>query len=218
MEINTHEYADIIKFAEGRMTYDEFEMLTYTNSDIWYLLQSMISVDMKEDMNHPIWSDRSVRMVLEANNFSVRSSVEAFGIESELGRLRLYSIVSRLVSYYFTEVVLREPPEQSNADILEQLKLDYITGCDVDAFIEEIILGVPTDMTKKERKSIIKNTLKEVFHIEGNKRPLWAQEPEWPMGKNSPMAYVSRKRDGELVLFTFRDVDTGEERIVEQLY
>ena len=218
MEINTHDYVDIIRFAEGRMTYDEFEILTYTNGDIWQMIQSMISDEMKTDMSHPIWDDRSFRMVLEANNFSVRSSVESFGIESDLGRLRLYSIVSRLVGYYFPEVILREPREQSNEDVLTQLKLDYITGDEVDAFIESIIMDVPTDITKKERKSIIKNTLKEFFHIEGNKRPIWVQEPEWPIGKNTPMAYVSSKRDGDLVLFTFRDVDTGEERVVEQLY
>jgi hypothetical protein len=38
------------------------------------------------------------------------------------------------------------------------------------------------------------------------------------MGKHSPMAYVSRKRDGDLVQFVFKDVDTDEIRIVEQLY
>ena len=33
VEINTHDYVDIIRFAEGRMTYDEFEILTYLAND-----------------------------------------------------------------------------------------------------------------------------------------------------------------------------------------
>ena len=54
--------------------------------------------------------------------------------------------------------------------------------------------------------------------VEGQTRPHWIQGPEWPMGKNSPMKYLSRKRDGERVIFTFQDVDTGEIREVEQFY
>lgn len=38
------------------------------------------------------------------------------------------------------------------------------------------------------------------------------------MGKHSPMEYIGQNRDGELVTLRFRDVDTGEERIVEQFY
>lgn len=37
------------------------------------------------------------------------------------------------------------------------------------------------------------------------------------MGKNSPMEYIGRHKDGELVQLRFRDIDTGEEKIVEQL-
>ena len=32
------------------------------------------------------------------------------------------------------------------------------------------------------------------------------------------MEYLGQRKDGELVALRFRDVDTGEERIVEQFY
>ncbi len=57
-----------------------------------------------------------------------------------------------------------------------------------------------------------------ISHIVPRKVPTWVQEPDWPMGKNSPMEYIDRKKDGDLVQFRFRDVDTGEKKIVEQFY
>ena len=36
--------------------------------------------------------------------------------------------------------------------------------------------------------------------------------------EKSPMEYLGRHKDGELVQLHFRDVDTGEERIAEQFY
>jgi hypothetical protein len=38
------------------------------------------------------------------------------------------------------------------------------------------------------------------------------------MGEKSPMEFVSKEEEGVLVRITFRDADTGEERIVEQYY
>lgn len=63
-----------------------------------------------------------------------------------------------------------------------------------------------------------KETLWNAFHIKDRKFPRWVQEADWPMGKNSPMEYLGQRKDGELVALRFRDVDTGEERIVEQFY
>ena len=84
--------------------------------------------------------------------------------------------------------------------------------------IEETLKQFPSTMGKTARKKAAKAAIKELFHIQGNRYPIWVQEPEWPMGKYSPMAYLDRKRDGELMVFTFQDVDTLKMREVEQLY
>lgn len=73
-------------------------------------------------------------------------------------------------------------------------------------------------MGKTKRIKAAKQCLRELFHTTGRKCPYWLEKPNWPMGKNSPMKYLSRKRDGERVIFTFQDVDTGEIREVEQFY
>ena len=208
---------DLKRFAQGKITYDDFELLTYTDSDLWTTLQSMLTEDMKKDQNHLVWSDRGVRMILEANNFSVRSSVEAFGIDTEFGRMRLHHIVGQLVSFHYPDIIIKAPKTESDSDLLCKLKLEYISGSEVDGLIEEIIDSVPNDLTKKERNSKIKEYLKDVFHIK-KKHPDWAQESEWPMGQASPMEYMSSESIGDLVKYTFRDVDTGEIRIIEQLF
>ena len=38
------------------------------------------------------------------------------------------------------------------------------------------------------------------------------------MGKNSPMQYVDKSKIYDGMRYTFRDVDTGEVRVIEQFY
>ena len=91
-------------------------------------------------------------------------------------------------------------------------------GPEVYPIIEDVVNEAFEIRGKTKQKAFIKSRLKDIFHIEGNKRPYWIQEAEWPMGKNSPMQYVSRKKKGEEHFYLFRDVDTGEERTVTQLW
>lgn len=95
---------------------------------------------------------------------------------------------------------------------------DAIGGLEVDNYIEDLLQEFPPAMGKVKRLTAAKEKLRRAFHIEGRKYPRWAQAAEWPMGKNSPMAFVQQKRDGDLVMFTFQDVDTKEKRVVEQFY
>ncbi len=95
---------------------------------------------------------------------------------------------------------------------------DSYGGCEVEAYVDKLLQEFPPTMGKTRRIKAAKEKIREAFHIEGKKYPRWAQDAEWPMGKNSPMEYLSQRRDGELVELRFRDVDTGEVRIVEQFY
>ena len=60
--------------------------------------------------------------------------------------------------------------------------------------------------------------------IEGRKYPYWVQSPDWPIGTgNKPMRFVKLIRaKGKLydqLMFTtyvFEDVDTGEQRTIDQ--
>ena len=95
---------------------------------------------------------------------------------------------------------------------------EYIGGEEVEAYIGALLENFPRAMGKTKRKTGAKAAIREAFHLKGSKYPRWAQEPEWPMGKKAPMEYIAQKRTGDLVRYTFKDVDTGEMRIIEQLY
>lgn len=68
--------------------------------------------------------------------------------------------------------------------------------------------------------TLVYQYLGSLWRLEKGRYPIWVQETEWPAYEGRPMQYVSRKRvgDSDLVLFTFRDVETGKTRVVEQYY
>lgn len=73
--------------------------------------------------------------------------------------------------------------------------------------------------TRSNSKTTQKQFILKSFHVENSRyRPRWVQGPEWPMGKQSPMKFERQEKKGELVKYFFVDVDTGEEKVIEQLY
>ena len=103
---------------------------------------------------------------------------------------------------------------------------EYIDGVEVEeaGIIEAILDSVPETMPKSKRIKEVKSRIKKAFHVSGIVYPRWVQEAEWPVSSNGkPMKFVKQKRkkgkEYENMLYTlfyFEDVDTGEERIVEQ--
>ena len=93
-----------------------------------------------------------------------------------------------------------------------------IGGKEVMCYAAKVLDQFPRTMKMKDRVKAGKEALWNAFHIKDRKFPRWVHGADWPMGKNSPMEYLGQRKDGELVALRFRDVDTGEERIVEQFY
>jgi hypothetical protein len=99
-----------------------------------------------------------------------------------------------------------------------------------DRAVEESKLQAILDLNgtdvngKNKRIKEVKSRIKEAFHVSGIIYPRWVQEAEWPLSASGkPMKFVGQKRkkgkeyEGMLyTLFYFEDVDTGEERVVEQ--
>lgn len=130
---------------------------------------------------------------------------------------RHFDTVSAIVIAAFPETVLTNKYAVERDFYLNVIG-DSIGGEEVEEKIAQIINQFPAEMGKTKRKKAAKEAIKECFHLEGSKRPIWAQEPEWPMGTNSPMKYVKTKKVGEKKTYIFQDVDTLEYKTVEQLY
>lgn len=96
---------------------------------------------------------------------------------------------------------------------------DNFEGHEIRLFLDQLIFGIYySDQITRGKKQLAKQKVKEALHISGRHRPRWIQAPEWPMGTNSPMEFITQKQTGDLVQYTFRDVDTGETRVIEQYY
>ena len=206
----------LLDFAAGKYSYAEFETLFQLNPEIWNRAQELLTSEMIGDPGHPVWYE-TMRNRLESNSFSVRAACLAFGYD-QFGQHVTWDVISRLVRFHFPDARIKEPVEESGGDLMGRLGLEDLGGPEVDELIREIVDECRDVRPAKERNKLIKQKLREAFHVKPRKRVYWPQEPEWPMGEKSPMEFVSREEEGELVRITFRDADTGEERTVEQYY
>ena len=95
---------------------------------------------------------------------------------------------------------------------------NYYEGPEVTTLLNRIVLEALPIKPKSKRAKLLREKLKETFHVIGRNRPYWIQGGDWPMGKNSPMQYIGKSKIADGVQYEFRDVDTGETRFVEQFY
>lgn len=129
----------------------------------------------------------------------------------------IYAIVGAALTAAYPNVKITKIYDQE-ADFYFDAIPDAVMNIELNDYFEKILSEFPASMGKVKRKKAAREKIKQLFHIEGRKYPHWAQESEWPMGKNSPMKFIRQKQDGDQVLYWFQDVDTGEEKIVEQFY
>lgn len=205
-----------VDFAAGKYSFAEFEALFNLHPEIWDRVQELLTEEMIGNPEHPVW-EKTNRGRLESNSFAVRAAALSFGYDL-YGRSITWDIIKALVSVTFSDAKIQEPVEESGGDLLGKLGLEDLGGSEVDDLIREIVDEYRDVTPAKDRRKLQKQKLKEVFHVRPRKKPDWAQEPDWPMGENSPMEFVAKEQEGELVRYHFRDVDTGEERTVEQYY
>lgn len=203
-------------FVSGKLTYEQFEEMFSVDPSIWEIAQTLLTPEIMNDKDHPFWS-KSNRNRLESNNFSVRSACLSFGFDI-FGRVVTHRMLGELLSYQYPDIVLRDPPDVSASDLREKLRMDYLGGIEVDNLIDEILNNKDENTTVTKFVNDTKQKLRILFHLVPRKYPRWIQEPEWPMGEKSPMAYISQQRCGDMVEFIFQDADTNEQRIVKQFY
>lgn len=217
----------VLDFVEGKVPLEEFTAAWNTDPEIGEWVEHL--VDLRGEPK-PEWSSLPFHGYRMAIHKHFGGSVLAFWRNSEkslrenphpsdkwysIGGL-FYTIASVVVVAYPNIVPTSFYDDE--LDFYTRTIGDYIGGDAVDQCICEILDQFPRSMGKTKRKKAAKAALLEAFHIQLGKYPRWVQEPDWPMGVNSPMAFVRQQRDGDMVLFTFQDVDTGELKVVEQVF
>ena len=140
-------------------------------------------------------------------------------VETATGALNFYNGV--YIIYYQRNQSIPYRYEYSEAFVFSLHVIpDYLSGGESEKYIEKHILPLfPETMKKTERIKAIKAKIREVFRSEKG-YPQWAQQSDWPLGKDGrPATYLGKgKSEGDLCIFRFRDESTGEIITVEQFW
>lgn len=202
----------------GQITAGDFMAFLFADDALWAQLEALIPQEAKENPEHDIWKTIS-RTSLEPYHYRVRDMLYSwYGFaEKEFDQRQVYDFLCRLYCWHYPETKCKKP-RPTEFDFRMDVVGDTYGGREVERLIDRIMEQTKAIPKKADRKKEAKRLLAECFHTEDGKKPRWVQGPEWPMGAHSPMKYVERKRQGEKVEHVFRDVDTGEERIVEEFY
>ncbi len=131
--------------------------------------------------------------------------------------LNIFGTIQTVYLYHYPDVKCTTKYYDVHGLYLDVIK-DCFDGPEVRSIVDSIINDALKNQTKKKRVEQAKQEVRNQFHISDNRKPRWIQGPEWPCGTYSPMRFVSQKRQGEQVQYSFEDVDTYEKRIVTQYY
>jgi len=214
----------IIDFLEGRASFEDFWKEWNSDPELRNWFDSL--VDLKSDLPDEWVEDERYCGIRRAIHKHYGGCPSKFLNSSPFPDKRvpvcysvsgIYNTIAAVVTLAYPNIktIARYDDE---ATYYNSAVSEYYGGDEVVELIDDILNQYPLSMGKTKRAKQAKAALKEAFHVEGNVYPRWAQEPEWPMGKNSPMKFERKERIGELVRFFFVDVDTKEEKVVEQLY
>ena len=214
----------VLDFITGKIGCDEFKEAWYSNPEIGIWLEQL--VDLKSP---PVleWSSLPYAYIRMAIHKHYGGSVLKFIAASESAPnsntpkwLEIgwhFKTIAAIIVVAFPDIQPTSYYDREQ-DFFCTVVGDSFGGREVEGCISSTLSAFPDSMGMTKRKKDAKAAIKCLFHAEGAKCPRWVQEPEWPMGSKSPMAFISQKRKGDLVQFLFKDVDTNETRIVEQWY
>lgn len=208
----------IERVLTGDMEMDMFVKQLRNDQSLQMYICSLVPDEAKGDPAHSFWKNIPYES-MRKNNFDYFQYL--FWAQNNYNKfahhLNIFSRLQRAYLYYDPNVSCTSRYKDAFAVYLDVIQ-DCFDGLEVRCVVEAIIEESLQLKLRSQRKKYAQSAIKEQFHLENKKRPRWVQGPEWPMGKGSPMAFISQKRFGELVQFTFRDVDTEEIKKVIQFY
>lgn len=212
----------IEKMLTGEIKVNDFISILKQDTVLQNELTQLIPRDAVNNPEHKLWENISYDS-FKNNDFDFLKFLEwmrkmSGSREGTMGdNLNIFSSIKTVYTFSHPDVKCT-----AEYDDIYGLYLDVAAECfegpEVDFLLEEIIREAFKKQTKKARIMKARKSICEHFHCEDKKRPRWIQGAEWPMGSNSPMKFLHKKRKGEFVDFYFCDVDNGEIKIIKQYY
>ena len=167
--------------------------------------------------DHPLWKHISYEF-LRRNDFDLCKAVNNFKKDNSISdTLNIFGTIKKVYEYLYPDMKMTDIYSERVEVYLDSIQ-DCFEGFETRHLTEYVINECLKIPGKTARSKTAKAKIKELFHVDGRKRPYWIQGPEWPMGQNSPMKYMKTEHRGEEVNYYFVDVDTETIRIVTQYY
>ena len=205
-------------FLCGEMDAGVFRGLLKSSKDLQSEVNALLPEEAVNDRQHELWRCFSYD-ALKIVRFDLYAHIcEICRLNGRIDDdLNLFGILKAFFRYRHPDFPFTTRYKDAFAFYLDVIQ-DCFDGPEVEAIVEQLTEKYLPVKPKSKRLKEAKEERNAIFHVEGSIRPHWIQGPEWPMGARSPMKYIKTKHKGETVRYFFQDVDTGEERIVEEYY
>ncbi len=222
--------AYLIDFVEGRIRVQEFIQQCEINPRILDYVTSIAGQDEKlyehlwviDDNGHGKFIHKEIPY--DARKYLHEELKPNCG--GVLGTyLNIHNHFSRiLISAFPNEEIKKDISLKNKHTFMLEACPEYIEGQEVSEILNNLLSEIPDNLSKTKRIKQFKDKVKKMFHIEGNKYPRWIQGGDWPISSSGkPMKFIEQKRKkgqkhDELLytFYVFEDVDTGEQRVIEQ--
>ena len=205
-------------YLAGELEAKAFYQQLFSNKDLQTRIRELIPKDAMGNPEHPLWK-RFAYTALSRYHFDLFRYVEnAYRFDGSLGdNLNIWGTISDFYQYHHPDFTITTKYHDA-FDLFLNAAGDTFSGPEVQAFVERIIYEELNVKPKTKRIKETRARIREAFHVNDGPKPYWIQGGEWPMGKNTPMRFMRKKRIGEKVEYYFEDTETGEMRIITQYY
>lgn len=196
----------------------EFTQALRTDRLLQDTIRQFVPPDAINDPSHRFWSTIAYS-ALERHHFDYLEflfSISRF--DGTLGDdLNVFSLIKIAFEYYNPDIKCTTVYHDAHGLYLDAVGT-YYEGPEVVPLLQQLVLEAMSISPKTKRIKVLREKLKETFHVTDQNRPHWIQGGEWPMGKNSPMQYIGCTKSKDGISYTFRDVDTNAIRTIDQYY
>lgn len=201
----------------GKIKMHTFLSALKTDVDLQMELRSLVPSCVRDDPECELWKKYSYATLkkYDFDLYELLVSMSKFD-GSISDDLNIFSRISRIYCFHHPEVICTKQYENAFDLYLDATK-DCFDGPEVRSIVESIIDDALNSPSKSSRRKQAQSEIAKQFRVV-DKKPRWIQGPEWPNGVHSPMLFVSQTRKNERVEYNFKDIDTGEIRIVIQYY
>lgn len=208
-------YVDILlKFNNKQITVEEF--VDFMNSDEDF--QKILNKSLKSYLAP---SDTSIVDRINEEFAKIGTPNEKFTADTHTSTslFDIHFLVKELIAKKYSKFLSQEDVRKAVLIAITEMPKLYDAEKEVEKYIKtNIINKMPKFEKLADAVKYAKARVNELFVCEkGN--PSWAQSCEWPSNnKGEPMKFLSQKKIGEKVEYTFVDTLTNEKKIIVQYY